>query len=257
MQYTLSTVSAFVAALSLASAAPMPQAATSQDVIIVRQLAAFDSASTITAKLDATTVNNGKVKAAAVSSAGPWCAGFTDAQATKPATALNGDGIFDSENPAVYAGENDAIRIGSWWCAATRPEVETFVQKALGGGKKGGKNSGKTTPAPAEPVNNGGNNNGNNNNNGGSNSGNNGAAAVTVRVQIQKDAAATEFTQEELPANVGLQAASTIRGLGRVADVTLVSSNGGECDFIDANGQAINFAQVDGLVTIAAFVCET
>jgi hypothetical protein len=234
MQYSLSTISAFAAALSLTSAAPVASS-TSQDVVIVRQLAGFDAASTINAKLDATTVNDRKVKSATVSSAGPWCAGFTDSQATQPAKALNGDGIFDSANEAIYTNDvNDAVEIGSWWCAATRPEVEAFVKKALASGDA-------ATPAapPAEPVNNGGN-----------------AAAVTVRVQIQQDAAATTFTQEELPANVGVVAASTIRGLSPAADITIVSSGSGDCNFIDANGLAIDFAAVDGVVDIAAFVCE-
>lgn len=243
MQYTLSTVSAFVAALSLASAAPMPSAGASQDVIIVRQLADFDSASTITAKLDATTVNDRSVKSAAVSSLGPWCAGFTDSKATQPAKALNGDGIFDAKNPAVYAPEGSAVEIGSWWCGATRPEVENFVKNALAGGKKGSNDN--NAPAPAEPINNGANN-----------GGNTGDAPVTVRVEIQVDTSATTFFQEELPANVGVQSASTTRNLGRVAKVTVVSSGSGACDFIDANGQAIDFGTGSELIDVVAFVCE-
>lgn len=240
MQYTLSTISAFVAALSLVSAAPMPSAGASQEVIIVRQLADFDSASTITAKLDATTTNERRVKSAAVSSLGPWCAGFTDSKATKPAKALNGDGIFDAKNPAVYAPEGSDVQIGSWWCGATRPEVENFVKKALAGGKKGNDN----IPAPAQPI-----------NNGGATLPTPVEAPVTVRVEVQTDTLGSSFFQEELPANVGIQSARTTRTLGRVAKVTVISSNG-DCSFIDANDQAIDFGTGSQLVDIVSFVCE-
>ena len=250
MQYTLSTVSAFVAALSLASAAPMPSAGASQDVIIVRQLAGFDEASTITAKLDATTINDRSVKSAAVSSLGPWCAGFTDSKATQPAKALNGDGIFNSQNPAVYAPEGSSIEIGSWWCGATRPEVENFVKNALVGGSK----DNKDTTAPVQPINNGANNGGNVP--APAEPVNNGEAPVTVRVEVQTDTAGTTFFQEELPANVGVQSASTTRTLGRVAKVTVVGSGSGDCSFIDANGLAINFGTGSELIDVVAFVCE-
>lgn len=249
MQYTLSTVSALVAALSLASAAPMPgnngnsnsnsgsQSSGSETVTILRQLAGFDAASTLEAKLDATTLNNGNVKSASLRTTGPWCAGFSDAEATQPVPALNGDGIFDSENEAVYTEDvDDAVPVGSWWCAATRGEVEDFVANAIGGGNNGGNNG---------------------DNNGGNNGGNGGDADQTVRVQIELEAGTT-FVQEELPANVGKVDASETRQLGGGV-VSVEISGEGDCAFFDAQGNNLDVSgsgSSDDLIQIATFVCE-
>merc|ERR1711939_1013662 len=216
MQYTLSTASALLAALSLTSAAPMPSTSTStsssssgsssSSVTIVLQLEGFDAASTLRANLDATTVNNRDAKSAALQQAGPWCAGFTDAQATQPVPALNGDGIFDSANEAIYS-QDEAVTVGSFWCAQTRGEVEDFVARATNGQ--------------------GSNDNQTNNGNGNANTGN---ADATVRVQIELEAGTT-FVQAELPANIG------------------------NCQFFDAQGQTLNFGG-DELVQVASFECQ-
>merc|ERR1711939_161079 len=141
MQYTLSTASALLAALSLTSAAPMPSTSTStsssssgsssSSVTIVLQLEGFDAASTLRANLDATTVNNRDAKSAALQQAGPWCAGFTDAQATQPVPALNGEGSNDNQtnngNGNANTGNADAtVRVQIELEAGT-----TFVQAEL------------------------------------------------------------------------------------------------------------------------------
>jgi hypothetical protein len=98
--------------------------------------------------------------------------------------------------------------------------------------------------------------NGNDNGNGNGNIDNgDGAAPAIVRVQIESEAGTT-FSQEDLPANVGVQSAQGVRGIGRpVVSVQVVSSEG-DCDFIDAQGQVIDFEASEGLVQIAVFVCE-
>merc|ERR1711939_947034 len=218
MQYTLSTASALLAALSLTSAAPMPSTSTStsssssgsssSSVTVVLQLEGFDAASTLRANLDATTVNNRDAKSAALQQAGPWCAGFTDAQATQPVPALNGDGIFDSANEAIYS-QDEAVTVGSFWCAQTRGEVEDFVARATNGQ--------------------GSNDNQTNNGNGNANTGN---ADATGPVH-----------------------AGTVRNLANGAISIDVVGNGGNCQFFDAQGQTLNFGG-DELVQVASFECQ-
>jgi predicted naringenin-chalcone synthase len=103
MQFTLTTSSVLLALISLASATPRTNYHQQATATIIRQLAGFDSASTIDVKLDATTNNDRNVKSARMSQPGPWCAGFTDEEAKQPARALNGDGIFDSRNEVIYS----------------------------------------------------------------------------------------------------------------------------------------------------------
>lgn len=254
MQYTLSTVSALVAALSLVSAAPMPQnndnsnSNSDSEVNIVRELRGFDAASTIIAQLDATTVNDRDVKGASLRTQGPWCAGFSDEEATKPVPALNGDGIFDSENAVVYTEDvDDAVPVGSWWCAATRKEVEDFVANAVDGGNKDDEKDGdKDDNKDDDKDDNKDDDKGDNNN---------GDADETVRVQIELEAGTT-FVQKELPANVGEVDASEVRQLADGV-VSVEVRGDGECAFFDARGNNLDVSgSSDDLVEIATFVCE-
>ena len=243
---TLSTASAVAAILSLANAAPMAATqSTPTEIGIKVQLAGFDAASVLTAVLDQTTVARiQQIKEAEVNEVGPWCAGFSDAAATSVVRAVNGDGIFDSANPAIYIQDQDqekTVTVASYWCAQTRKEVENFVARA--GQKETATYATSTysTPAasatPPPPVNNGGNN-GNNN------------GAATVRVQIETEAATT-FFQEDLAANAGIVSASAVRQFAdQVFSVNVVGS--GDCQFFaDAAGQTpVVFPGV-----VAAFEC--
>lgn len=235
MMSKISTISAFVTALSLTNAAPMPQSSSSSSggqIGIRVQLAGFDAASVISANLDQTTVaSRSQITEAQVNQNGPWCAGFSDTGATRLARTVNGNDIFDSQNAAVYSDDNDqTVTVASYWCASTRREVENFVARA-GNGNGNGNNQ-----EQPEPV---------NNNNGGNNNG------ATVRVQIELEAGTT-FVQEELTANGNLISASNTRNL-RDQVVSIDINGQGNCQFFaDNNGQRA--AQFPG--TVRSFRCN-
>jgi hypothetical protein len=122
----------------LASAAPTPQGTTAapaftkgQIIGITQQLNREDTANTVDGKILGTTVQRpgNAVVEAAVSLPGPWCAGFSDDKAQNVVKSMNNklDGIFNSERTASYG--NVPVNIASYWCAATRLEVEQFVAK--------------------------------------------------------------------------------------------------------------------------------
>ena len=224
----ISTISAFAAALSLVNAAPTPQAAASagRSITIKVQLAGFDAASTVRANLDQTTVStNAQIKEAEVSDFGPWCAGFSDTAATRFQPAVNGDGIFDSANPAIYSRNTNTVTVGSYWCAATRQEVVNFVARAGGAGNAN----------QAQQNQNFSNNNNNNNN-----ANNNQGGTVRVQIELERD---TTFVQEELTANGQLVQASATRNFANGNQIVSLDVFDGNCQFFsDAAGrQAARF----------------
>ncbi|KPI39364.1 uncharacterized protein AB675_5178 [Cyphellophora attinorum] len=116
----------------LASAAPTPQGTVAvpaftkgQIIGITQQLNREDTANT---------TGNAIVEAAVTlpgpaGQTGPWCAGFSDDKAQNVVKSINNklDGIFNSERTASYG--DVPVVIASYWCAATRLEVEQFVAK--------------------------------------------------------------------------------------------------------------------------------
>jgi hypothetical protein len=257
MMSKISSISAFVAALSLTNAAPTPQSnflSSGSSIGIKVQLAGFDTASVINAKLDQTTVvdRNTQIQQAEVNQAGPWCAGFSDTGASSVVRAANGDGIFDSVNPAVYGS---VVTVQSYWCANTRAEVEAFVARAGGNGGEGSGNGNNNQQppappvnAPAPPVNNGGNGgNGGNGDNG--NNGNNGNGAT---VNVEFDFGQAEFRQARLAANVGVVAADNIPILSR--QVFGATPQEGSCQFF-ANRRGTRAIQFPD--TIRSYSCSS
>ncbi|KPI37425.1 uncharacterized protein AB675_10351 [Cyphellophora attinorum] len=256
MMSKISSISAFVATLTLTIAAPTPQStflSSGTTIGIKVQLAGFDTASVINAQLDQTTVvdRNTQIQQAEVNQAGPWCAGFSDTAASRVVRAVNGDGIFDQANPAVYGS---VVTVQSYWCANTRPEVEAFVARAGGNGGDGngngnGNNNQQPPPppvnAPAPPVNNGGN--GDDGDNG--NNGNNGNGA-TVNVEFNFGQA--EFRQARLAANGGVVSADTIPILSR--QVFGAVPQEGSCQFF-ANRRGTRAIQFPD--TIRSYSCSS
>merc|ERR1711939_394333 len=129
MQYTLSTASALLAALSLTSAAPMPSTSTStsssssgsssSSVTIVLQLEGFDAASTLRANLDATTF----VQAELPANIGPVDAG-TVRNLANGAISIDvvGNGgncqFFDAQGQTLNFGGDELVQVASFECQA-------------------------------------------------------------------------------------------------------------------------------------------
>jgi hypothetical protein len=260
--FTAATAATLLATISLTSAAPTPQASTlavGTKISIVQQLNRQDTANQVDGIIDKTSVigtDNLIVEAAIVGSgATPWCAGFSDEAATKVVKNINfqGDGIFNAIRSASYGDE--PVVVASYWCANTRPEVEAFVANAAAA-NNGQYNTypaattttyaaASSTAAYAAASSTG---------TAAVDSSKWSSTAATVRVEIET--APDEFRQEELPANVGLQAvAGTLLENGAIS-VSVVDQTEGDCDFVDANQQAIDFS-ARKLVQIAQFVCES
>jgi hypothetical protein len=251
--FAATTAAALLATISLTSAAPTPQPTplpVGTKISIVQQLNRQDTANTVDGIIDKTSVigTNNMIVEAAVNGAGatPWCAGFSDEAATKVVKNINEkqDGIFNSVRTASYG--DVPVLVASYWCANTRPEVEAFVAKAAAAAPV---NNGQyayasatttyaaaayttTSTATATPS---------------------ASAGATVRVSIET--APDTFFQEELPANVGLQSSAGTRLADGAISVEVVDATTGDCDFVDADGNAIDFS-ARKLVAVPKFVCE-
>lgn len=265
-----STLIAALPLFSLGLAAPtvLSPRQQGQTIRIVLKLEGSEAFAQVDATLDKTSpVFATKIQEAEVSSSfpGPWCAGFSDVNGRNFVPAINGDGIFNSVNKAVYSDRRDqVVKVSSYWCAATKPEVENFVRRAQNAAGRGGQaNNGQGNNrgnngglldldgfnnGRGNQQNNGGNvqqNNGGNvqQNNGGSfgngnqnSAGGNPAAIVRVEVELERG---TTFVQENLAANQGLVQASSLArnifGNGEIVNAQVTGQ--GSCQFFsDARG---------------------
>ena len=177
------TVAIVSALLSITCALPAlaPRQATS--ALLTIQLDNQDTATTLTCALGqicTTNFLNRNTVQTALSQAGVFCGGFTDAGAT-----LLVNPIFDSSVPATYSSGNP-IELGSYWCSTTRQAVQ---DRATGGGSQTApppSTSSATSPPPTNtqapppppPSNNGGDN-------------------PVARVQLEQSS--DQFVQAEIP----------------------------------------------------------
>ena len=117
--------------VSTTAAAPSSTFTKGFPLTVVQQLDRQDTANQVPAQILGTNANgqNNMIVEAAVLQSGPWCAGFSDQKAQNVVKSINfkQDGIFNSIRPASYG--NTPVLVGSYWCAATRLEVEQFVAK--------------------------------------------------------------------------------------------------------------------------------
>jgi hypothetical protein len=158
MQYTLYTIGTLLAIQSLVAAVPLSRTFHPNEVEIRKQLPNTQAADITNGGIGVVIPNVGNaspgekgVESVQLGRAGAWCAGFSDAAATRVVRGLTNDGIFDNMVDVLYARNDGGVTIESWWCAVTRPEVEQFVARGAGGNGGG---------------NNGGNDGGGNNNQG-------------------------------------------------------------------------------------------
>ena len=123
-------VSAAPTGTSTPTATPTSTALPSGTTIrITQQLNRSETATQVNAYIDvvATQRSSNNIIEAGVLQVGPWCAGFSDAEAQHVVRSVNfeGDGIFNSERSAKYGDAQ--VFIGSYYCANTRQEVVDYI----------------------------------------------------------------------------------------------------------------------------------